>query len=678
MPNQLIHETSPYLLQHADNPVDWMPWTNETLVKARHEDKPIFLSIGYAACHWCHVMAHESFESPDIALLLNQSFICIKVDREERPDVDSIYMDAVVAMTGSGGWPMSVFLTPEGKPFYGGTYFPPFPRYGVPAFRDVIQAAARAWRDDHDEIRKSGENLTSHLASATYWKISPGIEVRSNLLEQSLQALLAGYDWQRGGWGRAPLFPQPMSIEFLLLQATRGNRQALEAARHSLGAMSRGGMYDVVGGGFHRYSTDDIWLVPHFEKMLYDNAQLAGVYLHAHLLTGDEGFRRVTQETLDFILRELTHPEGGFYSSLDADSEGEEGKFYVWSEAELRQILEPSGDFDLLAKIYPLSREGNFEGFTILQRHAGLGELAVALNMSLNAAAARLDQIHSRLLAARSARVRPQTDDKILVSWNALALRTFAEAARYLNRPDYLAAAQRNASFLLASLHPADRLLRAWRAGRARHDAFLEDHAALILALLSLYQSDPDPRWYAAAEQLAGEMVSNFSDPAGGFFDTRPDENTLYIRPKNNQDNATPCGNSLAAVALLQLAEYNGKSAWRSLAEAPFSALQDTIVRHPVAFGQWLQALDFLTGPVSQVVLVGTIGDPGLSSLQTELWRTYRPRLISAVTAPQPQGAPILLQDRPLINGQPAAYVCRSFTCQLPVTSAADLGQQLK
>jgi uncharacterized protein YyaL (SSP411 family) len=677
MPNQLIHESSPYLLQHADNPVDWMPWTDATLEKARREDKPIFLSIGYAACHWCHVMAHESFESQDIALLLNQSFICIKVDREERPDVDSIYMDAVVAMTGSGGWPMSVFLTPEGQPFYGGTYFPPFPRYGMPAFRDVIQAAARAWREDRQELRKSGENLTAHLTSATYWKASPDVTVRSNLVEQSLQALLGAYDWQRGGWGRAPLFPQPMSIEFLLLQASRGNRQSLEAARHSLRAMSLGGMYDVVGGGFHRYSTDEIWLVPHFEKMLYDNAQLASAYLHAYLLGGDEGFRRTTQETLDFILRELTHPEGGFYSSLDADSEGEEGKYYFWDLAELREILE-AADLDLLAKVYPLSREGNFEGHTILQRRAELGELSVAMNMSLTDAASRLDQIHARLLAARSKRIRPQTDDKVLVSWNAFALRALAEAARYLNRPDYLAAAQRNAHFLLTALRPAGHLMRSWRDGLARHDAFLEDYAALILGLLSLYQSDPDPRWYAEAEELGAEMVATFRDPEGGFFDSRPEAISLYIRPKNNLDNATPCGNSLAALALLQLSEYNGSAEWRSLAEAPFGALQDTIVRNPTAFGQWLQALDFIKGPVAQVVLVGAPGDPALNSLRDELWQTFRPRLVAAFTSPQPQGGPALINDRPLVGGQAAAYVCRGFACQLPVTTPAELGAQLK
>jgi uncharacterized protein YyaL (SSP411 family) len=677
MPNQLIHETSPYLLQHADNPVDWKAWTHETLEKARSEDKPIFLSIGYAACHWCHVMAHESFESPDIAALLNQNFICIKVDREERPDIDSVYMDAVVAMTGSGGWPMSVFLTPEGQPFYGGTYFPPFPRYGMPAFRDVIQAAARAWRDDRSEIRKSGQNLTSHLASAIQWKITPNAVVRPNLLEQSLQALLGGYDWQRGGWGRAPLFPQPMSIEFLLLQASRGNRQALEAARHSLHSMSKGGMYDVVGGGFHRYSTDDVWLVPHFEKMLYDNAQLASAYLHAHLLSGDESFRRTTVETLDFILRELTHPEGGFYSSLDADSDGEEGKFYVWSLAELRHNLAPA-DFELLSNVYSLSREGNFEGHIILQRRAELGEVSVALNISLQELSSRLDAIHSQLLAVRGARLRPQTDDKILVSWNALALRAFAEAGRYLNRPDYIAAAQRNAAFLLTELHLDGSLMRAWRAGQARHHAFLEDHAALILGLLALYQSDPDPRWYAAAEQIAQEMLAAYTDPAGGFFDARPDASQLYLQPKNNQDNATPCGNALAALALLQLSEYNGQTNWHELAMSPIAAQQDMFVRHPAAFGQWLQALDFLNGPVAQVVLVGEPGDPNLANLRQELWRAYRPRLVAAETAPAPHGGPVLLQDHPLLNGLTAAYVCRAFTCQLPVTSPSELAAQLK
>ena len=678
MPNLLIHETSPYLLQHGDNPVDWMPWSNAAFEKAKLESKPIFLSIGYAACHWCHVMAHESFESRDIANLLNQSFICIKVDREERPDIDSIYMDAVVAMTGSGGWPMSVFLTPDGQPFYGGTYFPPFPRYGMPAFRDVIQSAARAWRDDPAEIRKAGQNLVNHLISATAWKTSPNLPLRENIIDQAAQSLLGGYNWQHGGWGQAPLFPQPMSTEFLLLQATRGNRSALEAARHNLRAMSYGGMYDVIGGGFHRYSTDEAWLVPHFEKMLYDNAQLASVYLHAHLMTGESSFRRTTEEILDFILREMTDSEGGFYSSLDADSDGEEGKFYIWSYSELQAALPSIEDFDLLRKVYGLTPQGNVDGTILLQRVAELPEMAVALELSPQEVVTRLDRIHKTLLEARSKRIRPAKDDKVLLSWNALALRAFAEAARYLKRPDYLAAAQKNADFVLNQMVADGRLQRAWRKGIARHDAFLEDYAALILALLALYQSDSNPSWFAKAEELAAEMLAAFAAPDGGFFDTRAGETSLFTRPKDNQDNATPCGNSLAATALLQLSEYGDRPEWRKIAEETFAALQDSFVRHPAAFGGWLQGLDFLTGPVRQVALVGSFGSPGLATLQAELWREYRPRTVTACAEHWDSSGPELLLNRPMMNDSPTAFVCASFTCKLPVTSPDLLSAQLK
>jgi uncharacterized protein len=677
MPNQLIHETSPYLLQHAHNPVDWMPWGPKALEKAVKEDKPIFLSIGYAACHWCHVMEHESFENPETARLMNEHFVSIKVDREERPDLDSLYMNAVTAMTGSGGWPMSVFLTPEGHPFYGGTYFPPTRRYGMPAFQEVLMAAALAWQNDRAELRKTGNNLVEHLIHATAWSPAAG-GLRANLLEQAVQSLLSGYDWQRGGWGQAPLFPQPMSIEFLLLQATRGNRQALEAARHSLQAMCQGGMYDLVGGGFHRYSTDDAWLVPHFEKMLYDNAQLALAYLHGYLLTGEEEFRRVCEETLDFIQRELASPQGGFYSSLDADSEGEEGKFYLWSLEEVRAALEPLGCFDLFHQVYTLNAQGNFEGRTILHRQSRLASLASALDTSEQALVETLGKAHQALLALRDQRVRPATDDKVLTAWNGLALRAFAEAGRYLNRPDYIELARQNASFLLEALHPADRLLRSWRDGQARQAGFLEDYAALILGLLALYQSDPDPRWYSSAAQLAREMIDAFQDPAGGFFDTRQDQAGLFTRPKDNQDNATPCGNALAALALFQLAEYSGDTAMSALGEAGLLPLQDALVRHPAAFGLWLQAADFLTGPIQQAALVGVASGEGLQTLVSELWSAYRPRLVAAVgTGAYEPSQPELLKDRPTLAGQATAYICQGFVCSLPVQTPQALREQL-
>ncbi len=612
MPNQLEKETSPYLLQHAGNPVDWYAWGEEALEKAHREDKPIFLSIGYAACHWCHVMAHESFEDEEIARLLNNHFVSIKVDREERPDLDSIYMNAVVAMTGQGGWPMSVFLTPDGQPFFGGTYFPPTPRYGMPSFRQVLESIIRSWEEEREQVGVVSQQIAEHLAKAAR-SASPTRPLEQTTIDQAAHNLLDSYDGQNGGWGPAPKFPQPMAVDFLLAQATRGNQNALQAAVHALHSMSRGGMYDVVGGGFHRYSTDGSWLVPHFEKMLYDNAQLARVYLHGYLLTHEENFREVCEATLDFILRELTHPEGGFFSSLDADSEGEEGKYYVWTEAEIREILADAVQSDLLLAAYGVTLQGNFEGRNVLQRRKTDQELAEQFNHPVDDVRSLLEKSLDRLLKAREGRVRPATDDKVLVSWNALALVAFAEAGAYLNRQDYLAAARRNADFLLRELHPAGKLLRSWRVGQARHAGYLEDYAGLILGLISLYQADPDPRWFAAARELAQEMVAHFSDPEGGFFDTRDDAGTLLTRPKDEQDNATPSGNALAALALLKIAELDSQAGLQERAIQMLGRMQAPAARYPTAFGFWLNAMDFALGPVKQVAV---LGDPDMAETQ--------------------------------------------------------------
>ena len=678
MPNRLSRETSPYLLQHANNPVDWFPWGPEALEKARTENKPIFLSIGYAACHWCHVMEHESFEDPETARVLNESFVSIKVDREERPDLDSIYMNAVTAMTGQGGWPMSVFLTPEGEPFYGGTYFPPVRRYGMPAFREILAAVTKAWENEAEAIRKTGQDLANHLREASTWGAEPGAAFRASTPEQATTALIQTYDWKQGGWGKAPRFPQPMTLEFLMMQATRGNTRALDAVTHNLSVMSRGGMYDVIGGGFHRYSVDDLWLVPHFEKMLYDNAQLALAYLHAHLLTGRADFRHICTETLDFVLREMTDPQGGFYSSLDADSEGEEGKYYVWTERELEGVLNED-DHNLLHQVYPFPENGNFEGKTILQRQSDLPELAETLGMSEEILTTRLSGVHRTLYELRERRVRPGTDDKVLVSWNALALRALAEAARYLKRNDYLIAARKNADFLLTSMYRDGRLLRAWRSGDARHNAYLEDYAGLILALLALYQTDPDPRWYRSAVELAEAMQAGFRDPKGGFFDTRHDHGELLTRPKDIQDNATPSGNALAANALLQLAALDERPEWQDQAEAMLSILQDLMVRHPTGFAMWLQAADFAAGPVRQIAIIGPTDDPGTRALMDAVWQAYRPRTVIAQSAAEVGNeGPGLLHERGMIQGKPSAYVCQGFTCNLPVNEVEGLLQQLK
>jgi uncharacterized protein YyaL (SSP411 family) len=677
MPNRLANENSPYLLQHSDNPVEWYPWGEEALERARREDKPIFLSIGYAACHWCHVMEHESFEDPDTAALMNEHFINIKVDREERPDLDSIYMQAVVALTGQGGWPMSVFLTPEGQPFYGGTYYPPTRRYGMPSFREVLTGIYQAWEGDKLKVRHSGEEITAHLQSLARHDLASH-PLSKGALDQAALNLAQTYDWAHGGWGSAPKFPQAMAIDFLLRRAAVGDKFALEIAVHALEAMAKGGLYDVVGGGFARYSTDDHWLVPHFEKMLYDNALLALAYLHAHLLTGNAAFRRVCEETLDFITRELRHPQGGFYSSLDADSEGEEGKYYLWTPDEIRQALTEGGEAEFAFAAYGVTAAGNFEGKTVLQRALDDERLAERYSLSAEEIPGRLASIHARLLANREKRVRPATDDKVLVSWNALALVAFSEAARYLNRPDYYELATRNARFLLDELRENDKLLRSWRAGRARHNAYSEDYAGLALALLSLYQTDFDPAWFAASQELLVSLIEHFSDPAGGFFDTRTDHGPLVTRPKDLEDNATPAGNSLAALALLHMHALTGDGRWREQAERSLTQLISAAARYPTAFGNWLCAMDFALATVHEVAILGPQGDPETDRLISILWEVYRPHLVAAsADFPPPPGAPPLLNDRPLLEGRPTAYVCRRFVCQRPVNQVEALREQL-
>jgi uncharacterized protein len=678
VPNRLAQANSPYLLQHAHNPVDWYPWGNEALEKARTEDKPIFLSIGYAACHWCHVMAHESFEEPTTAALMNENFVNIKVDREERPDLDTIYMNAVVSMTGQGGWPMSVFLTPEGEPFFGGTYFPPVRRYNMPAFQEILQTIARLWREDRARILESSQQITQQLKSntlpgAAHKPLSPGVS------EQAALQLAQNYNWKFGGWGGKPRFPAHMVLDFLLRRAALDDSLALDMVTHNLDAMARGGMYDIVGGGFARYSTDDMWLVPHFEKMLYDNAQLALVYLHAFLLSGDLHYRRVCEETLDFITRELSDPKGGFYSSLDADSEGSEGKFYVWEPAEIRTVLgkaqeshDKSG-LDWVAffsSAYAVPAQGNFEGKVILQRTTSDAELAEKFGLTENEVLHLLAEMSRALLQARSKRVRPGLDDKVLAAWNGLALSAFAEAGRYLQRNDYTETARRNAAFLLQELHPGERMLRSWRNGEAQHNGYLEDYAAVILGLLALYQTDPDPAWFSAASRLSQEMREHFTDPQGGFFDTRDDHGPLLLRPKDLQDNATPCGNSLAACALLQLALYRNDDEMRQQAEAMLGEIQETAIRYPTAFGFWLCAIDFALAAVLEIAILAPTSSAEALPLTSKLWSTYRPHALAAISAfPPATGSPELLADRPLLEGKPSAYVCKHFVCQRPVTS---------
>ncbi|MBI5353952.1 MAG: thioredoxin domain-containing protein [Chloroflexi bacterium] len=680
MPNHLMNENSPYLLQHANNPVDWYPWGEDALAKAKNENKPIFLSIGYAACHWCHVMEHESFENAETAALMNENFVNIKVDREERPDLDSIYMQATVAMTGSGGWPMSVFLTPDLRPFFTGTYFPPVRRYNMPAFKDVLLSLAKAWQDDREEIERVGNQILHHIQQQS--DSHPGEEKNTftwQTHEAVTNSIINSYDWSFGGWGNAPKFPQPMTIEYLLRRATADSpqhEQILKVSQHVLDAMSRGGMYDVVGGGFSRYSVDNFWRTPHFEKMLYDNAQLALTYLHGYLVTGEVKYRKVCEETLDFILHEMTHPDGGFFSSLDADSEGEEGKFYVWTQDDIQAAL--GVDFEFFKAAYGITPQGNWEGKTILQRELDDASLAVRFKLEINNIPEKINECHSRLLAVRNNRIRPGTDDKVLVMWNALALSAFAEAGRYLGRKDYLDAAIRNARFLLGNLHINNHLFRSWRDGKAKHNAYLEDYAGLIHSLLTLYQSEPKLEWYTAALKLGDEIVTHFSDPNGGFFDTRDDHESLLIRPKDIQDNATPSGNALAATALLELSAYGDRIEWRSLAEDMFALIDNLVLRYPTSFAQWLCAADFASGPTHEVAIIGDLEDAKTQEFLETLWKNFRPRQVTAISDYPPKpGSPALLKDRPLLNGQPTAYVCQGFVCLQPVNSPFEMEFQL-
>jgi uncharacterized protein YyaL (SSP411 family) len=627
MPNHLINENSPYLLQHAGNPVDWFPWGQEALDRAKKEDKPIFLSIGYAACHWCHVMAHESFEDVKIAQILNDHFISIKVDREERPDLDNIYMKAVTAMTGQGGWPLTVFLSSDARPFYGGTYFPPENRHNLPSFHDVLDGVINAWKDNRANVADVGQKITDYLVQSSLIAGNQ-LSIDDNLLQAASSSLGESYDWRFGGWGQAPKFPQPMAIEFLLRCATRGNDKALQVVDHVLTAMSQGGMYDVVGGGFHRYSTDENWYVPHFEKMLYDNAQLAQVYLHASLLAHNPTWREVCERCLDFIKNDLTGPEGGFYSSLDADSDGEEGRYYAWTSEELRLALDDPDDVKFFFSAHQVQEQDPF----LIRRSLSDPQLSAKYSLSEEAVRSRLLGLYQRLSRMRRARPHPFVDDKVIVSWNALALQVFSEASCYYKRPDYLDIAIRNAHFILDNLYTRPPLLHSWRAGRTGPQAFLEDYASLIIALLTLYQADPDPVWFSSARKLADDMLRHFSDGQGGFFDTGDQAGITLVRPKEVQDNATPSGNALAANALLRLSAFSESQRWESKAIELFSTVQGASQQYPSAFSYWLSTIDFWTGPVQQIALLSTPGDLNMNDMIDVVWKEYRPRAILAIS----------------------------------------------
>jgi len=663
MANRLAEETSLYLLQHAENPVDWYPWGADARAKAQAEDKPIFLSIGYSACHWCHVMAHESFEDEGVAALLNNHFVSIKVDREERPDLDQIYMAAVQAMTGSGGWPMSVFLTPDGHPFYGGTYFPPLPRHGMPSFTDVLAAVASAWQGRREELVGGGQRLVEAIKRQSETgpsAASQGLQAES--LDLAFRNLTLSFDGTHGGWNAAPKFPQPMALEFLLrYHHSTGNSEALRMATRTLEAMARGGVYDQLGGGFHRYSVDDRWLVPHFEKMSYDNSQLARVYLHAWQVTGSEFCRTITEEILDYVIGEMTAPFGGFYSTQDADSEGQEGKFFVWTPPEIREVLGDEADEFMAA--YGVTSGGNFEGKNILEFVGDMKQRPT------------LAEARRKLFEVRERRVHPGRDDKLLTSWNGLMLAAFAEAARTLDRDDYRDVAERNADFILRELRQENgRLLRTWKAGEAKLNGYLEDYAYLIEGLLELYQTTFDPQWYVAAQELAKTIIAHFQSPDGGLFDTSDDHETLITRPRDLQDNATPSGNAMAVTALLKLAGFANDLRYVEIAHQALARIQSLMAQYPLGYGQWLQALSYA---LSQPKEIAIIGDPEAAKTQALLSvarEGYQPFQVVAMGTPKPEDATIpLLQDRDLVGGQAAAYVCVNLTCQAPVTEAEGL-----
>ena len=664
MSNRLAQETSPYLLEHANNPVDWYPWGPEALARARRENKPILLSIGYSACHWCHVMARESFEDSEIAALINRDFVAIKVDREERPDLDQVYMRAVQAMTGSGGWPMTAFLLPDATPFFAGTYFPPSDRFGMPSFRRVLAAVTDAFSNRMGEVEATATQVREYLQRPAV-PLAAG-SLTPALLDEAYTRLARDHDPTHGGFGSAPKFPQPMLVDFLLRSHRRtGDPSVLAMAQQTLQAMAAGGMYDQLGGGFHRYSVDERWLVPHFEKMLYDNALLPRAYLDAWQLTGDAGFRRVVEDTLAFVQRELLSPDGGFYSSLDADSEGEEGRFYVWTPHELELALGVD-DATAVARAFDVSDAGNFDGRNIL--HPMTPDASAVL------AGAR-----ERLLAARAGRVRPHRDEKVIAGWNGLMLRAFAEAGRVLDRPDLLSIAEANARFLLSRMRTGERMRRSYKDGRATLAGYLEDQAAVADGLLSLYEATFETRWLDEVRRLMRETLAAFWDaPRGAFFDTAADQEQLVVRPQDVTDNAIPSGTSMAVDVLLRGGRLLGEDSWIAIARSSLERLAPTAAKAPLAFGRLLAALDFELGRPVELAVIGPLADAKTRRLLDVARLRYLPnRLLAAAPDGDGRGIPLLAERRAL-NGAATAYLCEGFVCQSPTTDPAELQRQLE
>jgi hypothetical protein len=685
--NRLINETSPYLLQHAHNPVDWYPWGEEAFKKAQDENKPVLLSVGYSSCHWCHVMERESFENPDIATIMNENFVNIKVDREERPDVDSIYMEAVQIFSGSGGWPMTVFLTPEGVPFYGGTYFPPDDRHPrIPSFPRLLEGVAETYATKPEDINHNAEQLRVALQSDLRERLPKTDTVLDlELLDDSLNKLVGNFDTRNGGLGGAPKFPQAMVLDFALRGAVRANNQSLlTLLQLTLDKMANGGIYDQLGGGFARYSVDARWLVPHFEKMLYDNAQLSLLYLNVWQATGNEFYKYICIDTLEYILREMTSPEGGFYSATDADSEGEEGKFFVWSKAEIEAVL-GEADAKVFNAYYGVTAKGNFEGHNILNVPLDADLVAQQLSISIEELQEVLNRTREKLFLVREKRVPPGLDDKILTSWNGLMMKAFAVAGGVLGEAPYVEAAVKNAEFVTSQLLKDGRLLHTYKntpqGGIAKLNGYLEDYAFYADALIALYEASFDQKWLAHAENLAQVIIEKFWDEEKqGFFDTASDHETLITRPINLYDNAVPSGNSVAVDVLLKLSVFTDdpQNLYRPKAKTVLESMGAVAASAPTAFGRLLSALEFYLGTTKEIAIIGDKQDEATKALLAAVHTKYLPHKVLMVANAGEGGEKYpLLTDRPQIEGKPTAYVCQNYACQRPVTTAEDLAALL-
>ena len=681
MANRLANETSPYLLQHKDNPVDWYPWGEEALRRAREEDRPILLSVGYSACHWCHVMERESFEDDETARMMNEHFVNIKVDREERPDIDSIYMAAVQAIIRHGGWPMTVFLTPDGSPFYGGTYFPPVPSRNMPSFQQLLLSIADAYENRRAEVLRSAGSIRDFLRASTSAAMPEAEAAGTELLDRAAASLLSQLDRRFGGFGTAPKFPQAMNLEVLLRHHHRtGDRSALDGVELTLRSMANGGIYDQLGGGFARYSVDAYWLVPHFEKMLYDNALLSRLYLETYQATGDAFYLRIAEETLDYVLRDMTSEEGGFFSAEDADSEGEEGKFYVWRPKELESVLDPE-EADLAARYWDVTERGNFEGKSILHVPRPPEAVAEEFGFSSGELGERITRIRSKLFAAREGRVRPGRDEKILAAWNGLMLRSFALAARVTGREDYREAAVRNATFIVKKMKEDGRIHRSYKDGRARFNGYLEDYAMVADGLVAVYEATFETRWLVEADALMGAVSELFWDEESrAYYDTPADHEELLTRPRDVYDSAAPSGTSVATEVLLRLSLFLDRSDYRQRAEDILGELAGGMEKVPGAFGRLLCALDFSTAEPREVAVVGNPGATDTKALLNTVYSAYLPNKVVAGRDPDDDeagGLIPLLEGRTAREGKPTAYVCVQYACQTPTTDPEELARQL-